>query len=403
MIYPRIIKPFIQDAFNYFPVILLTGARQVGKSTLALALRDNYLTLDDITVYSSAKEDPVSFISSLKKPVVIDEVQKLPELLPAIKQKVDQNRQNGDFLLTGSANVLALKNITDTLAGRMAIFELLPLSRKEVMKSDENVVDLIFGGNLSEKNLANIEEDEIIQQVINGGYPEITKIDSQRSRYIWFSSYISTYIERDIRDIGELRHLDKFIRVYNILASRSAQILHRSDLAKDADLDHKTVNNYLKLLELIYQIRLLRPYSANINKRFIKSEKVFFTDSGIVSFLLGIATREHFFQSPYKGIIFETFVLAELLKGIQYSLTPTRIFYYRTQDRSEIDFIIERERGIIAIEVKCTKSVVKRDFKHIIDLKKSTGNLTCGIILYLGETILPFGEDLLAVPIRLFW
>ena len=188
-----------------------------------------------------------------------------------------------------------------------------------------------------------------------------------------------------------------------MLAGRSAHILQKSDLARDAGLDHKTVNNYLKLLELIYQIRLLRPYSANINKRFVKSEKIFFTDSGILSFLLGIATQESFFQSSYKGIIFETFVFAELLKGLQYSLVPTRIFYYRTQDRREIDFIIERDAGIIAIEVKCSKTIVKKDFKHIIDLKNFAPNFKRGILFYLGEKVLPFGEDIFAVPVRFFW
>ncbi len=188
MLYPRIVLSQIHDAMKHFPVVLITGARQVGKSTLALMVMDNYITLDDITAYSSAKADPHSFIESLKKPIVIDEIQKVPELMNAIKIDVDRKRINGSYLLTGSANIMAYKDIADNLAGRIAIIELLPLSCKEIVGKTENVVDIFFSSNLKDFSLAYVDNKQIINQIINGGYPEPQKIDTPKGKYLWFSS-----------------------------------------------------------------------------------------------------------------------------------------------------------------------------------------------------------------------
>lgn len=215
MLYPRTIYSQLKEAMRYFPAVLLTGARQVGKSTLVLMMLDNYITLDDITAYTAAKTDPQMFINNLKKPVVIDEIQKVPELMQAIKLDIDKHRVNGSYLLTGSANIMAYRGISDTLAGRIAIFELLPLSCKEIASKSENVVDILFSGRIKDSSPAIVETGDIIRQIIKGGCPEVQKIDTPRGRYIWFSSYIRTYIERDVREIGELRKLDNFIRMYS--------------------------------------------------------------------------------------------------------------------------------------------------------------------------------------------
>lgn len=403
MLYPRIVSPQLSDAMKHFPVVLLTGARQVGKSTLALTMQDNYITLDDIAAYASARTDPHLFINSLKKPIVIDEIQKVPELLNAIKFDVDRKRVNGSYLLTGSANILAYKDIADTLAGRIAIFELLPLSCKEIAAKSENVIDILFDGSLKDVSLPPLDTEQIINQIINGGYPEVQKIDTPRGRYLWFSSYIRTYIERDVRDIGELRNLDKFIRMYNMLKSRSGNMLNKSDIARDAGIDAKTLDNYLGLLELVYQVYMLRPYSRNINKRFAKTGKLFFTDSGILSHLLGISTDEDFMASPYKGNIFETFIFSEILKAVRYSEKLSNIFFYRTFDRKEIDFIAERGKNIVAIEVKFSRTVTKEDFRNIACLKNNAHNLKSGYVLYMGERILPFGKNLFAVPVSVLF
>ena len=390
MFFHRTIESHIEEALKYFPVVLLTGARQVGKSTLSAKIIENYITFDDINIYVSATTDPVAFVKNLKKPVVLDEIQKIPQIFETIKYDVDRNRVNGSYLLTGSANVIGFKKTTDTLAGRIALLEMYPLSMKELSGKNENIVDILFDyaqGNENENDKNKnykinnaYSYDEIISSVILGGYPEIRKIDSQRGRHIWFSSYISTYIERDVRDIGELRNLDKFIKMFNILSSRSANILNKADLSKDTGIDNKTLDNYLKLLDAVYQIYFLNPYSANINKRFIKSQKMFFTDSGVLSHLLGVSNTEDFKDSPYKGIIFETFIFSELLKSIKYSMQNTKLFFYRTADKKEIDFIIERNQKIIAAEVKLSQTITLTDFKHIIDLKKSSKNFKSGFI-----------------------
>ncbi|WP_141267101.1 ATP-binding protein [Thermodesulfovibrio sp. Kuro-1] len=403
MLFHRIISSKLSTAMRHFPAVFLTGARQVGKSTLALSMFKNYVTLDDTTVYESALADPPLFVSNLKKPVVIDEIQKLPRLLNSIKLDIDKNRINGSYLLTGSANILAFKDISDTLAGRMAIIELFPLSCKEISKKTENVIEILFNANFKDFTLPSIETDLIIEQVINGGYPEIQKIDTVTGRYLWFSSYIRTYIERDVRDLGELRNLDKFIKMFNLLAPRSANLLNKSDIARDAQLEIKTLENYLNLLKMVYQIYILAPYSRNISKRIIKTGKLFFTDSGILSHLLGVSTKEDLMQSPYKGLIFETFVFSEILKATKYSDKPAELFFYRTHDRQEIDFVIEQGRSIIAIEVKFSKTVTRDDFKYIASLDKAVRNLKAGYVLYMGERILPFGEKFFALPVSILF
>ncbi len=413
MFFNRIISSHLEEALKYFPIVLLTGARQVGKSTLSAKMIENYITFDDINIYVSATTDQVGFIKNLKKPVVLDEIQKIPQIFETIKYDVDKNRVNGSYLLTGSANVIGFKKTTDTLAGRIALLELYPLSMKELSGKNENIIDILFDSEQeNDKNYklnklnftnSNLTYDEIISNVILGGYPEIRKIDSKMGRHIWFSSYISTYIERDIRDIGELRNLDKFIKMFNILSSRSANILNKTDISKDTGIDNKTLDNYLYLLESVYQIYFLNPYSANINKRFVKSQKMFFTDSGVLSHLLGVSDEQDFKNSPYKGIIFETFIFSELLKSVKYSMQNTKLFFYRTTDKKEIDFIIEREQKIIAIEVKLSQTITLSDFKHIIDLKKSSENFKSGFIFYSGEKVLSFGGGLFALPVKILF
>jgi predicted AAA+ superfamily ATPase len=400
--FPRILTSQLKEAIKYFPVVLVTGARRVGKSTLVMKLLGNYITFDDITIYLSAKEDPISFVKSLEKPVILDEVQRVPEVLLPIKQDVDEQRKNGSYILTGSANVLGFKNLADTLAGRMAILELFPLTSKEINGKTEDVLEVLFNRTFSQM-ASDIDENFLIERILAGGYPEVNNIDTVGGRYLWFSSYITTYVERDVRDIGELRNIDKFFRTLNLLASRSAGILRKTDIAKSSGIDVKTLDNYLKLLKLVYIIYLLKPYSENIGKRFIKSEKIFFIDSGLLSHLLGITTKEEFLSSPYKGAIFETFVFSELLKAVKYSTVPSEIFFYRTQDGKEIDFIIKRGERIIAIEIKFSKTVSKADFKHIVDLKACLQKDITGFVIYTGKHILPFGKDLYALPVGILF
>ncbi len=400
----RSIEKEIEEALDFFPILLITGARQVGKSTLSLKFTQfDYITLDDTTLFSFAKDDPIGFVSSLKKPIIIDEIQKVPELLSEIKKDVDTNRINGSYILTGSANLLSFKNISDTLAGRIGLFELYPFSMKEYYKKDENILEL-FSSNLANMTLSSIDTVQIKEHIINGGYPEIQKTQSRKMRYIWFSSYIRTYIERDVRDIGELRNLEKFIRVFNVLATRSANVLNKSNLAKETKVDVKTLDNYLTLLEQVYQVFSLRSYQKNMGKEMVKTPKVYFSDSGVLSHTLRVKSVEELDSSHYKGDIVETFVYAELKKHFKGNEDFFRFNYYRTKDKNEIDFILESNSHILAIEVKSSQTAKIDDFRHIIEFDKLVlDKKVIGIVLYFGERVICFKEKFWAVPMRVFF
>jgi hypothetical protein len=397
MFYERFLKKSIVLALDFFPSVLITGARQSGKSTLAMGLCENYITLDDITILSLAKSDPVMFVSNLKTPIIIDEIQKAPELLSAIKMAIDNDRKAGQFILTGSANIMDFKSVSDTLAGRVAIFELSPLSNVEINGSNSLFVESIFEDSFSPVQ-NNMDETALFQRMLDGMYPDMVNMSEQKMKYLWLSSYISTYIERDIRDIENIRNIDKFARLIHLLASRSANVINKADLSNASGLDTKTLDSHLGLLELVYQIKRVRPYYANIGKRFVKSEKMFFTDAGVLNFLLGIQSIDGLLASHFLGAIFETFVFNELYKQTSFLLDRTQIYYYRTLDKKEIDFIIERNGKLVAIEVKFAKSITKSDFRHIIDLKNSSNSFHLGLIIYMGEHALSFGDNLWAIP-----
>ena len=398
----RTILKDLQEALAVFPVVLLCGARQVGKSTLVLSLCEHYITLDDITQLDGARADPKRFIQDLPRPIVIDEIQKAPELLPAIKEEVDRKRKNGDFLLTGSANLLGYKKVTESLAGRMGLMELLPLSCREIAnRADANLADDLFSAEWPNNKIPQ-SGNLLLDSLLQGGYPELQRIHTQRGRNLWFSSYVSTYIERDVRDIGELRHIDRFIHLLNILAPRSATLLNKAELSRTAGIEQKTLTNYLSLLEMVFQIKRIQPYSTNQGKRFVKSPKLFFTDSGVLCHLLGLNSKEILRNSSYYGAILETFVFTELLKAVQYSESPTRLWHYRTSDQHEIDLLIERDGKVIPVEIKAAKTVRKKDFKHIEDLQSRNSTVKNGVIFYQGEQLVPFGKNY-AMPIPMLF
>lgn len=398
----RTILKDLQEALAVFPVVLLCGARQVGKSTLVLSLCEHYITLDDITQLDGARADPKRFIQDLPRPVVIDEIQKAPELLPAIKEEVDRKRKNGDFLLTGSVNLLGYKKVAESLAGRMGVMELLPLSCREMAnRTDANLADDLFSAEWPNNKIPQ-SSNLLLDSLLQGGFPELQRIHTQRGRNLWFSSYVSTYIERDVRDIGELRHIDRFIHLLNILASRSATLLNKAELSRTAGIEQKTLSNYLSLLEMVFQIKRIQPYSTNLGKRFVKSPKLFFTDSGVLCHLLGLNSKETLRNSSYYGAILETFVFTELLKAVQYSESPTRLWHYRTSDQHEIDLLIERDEKVIPVEIKAAKTVRKKDFKHIENLQSRNSTVKNGVIFYQGEQLVPFGKNY-AMPIPMLF
>lgn len=396
----RVVIEDIKEYRQYFPVILISGARQVGKSTLALHLEiANYITLDDINIYEMAKYNPKDFIANLSKPVIIDEIQRLPELLISIKEFVDKDRINGQFILTGSANLKGFKDISDSLAGRVGIVELYPFNLKEKNNSNENLIDVFFG-NLDSFILQKYENLNIISNIIDGGYPEISKIDVGKGKYLWFSSYIRTYIESDAKELANIRNMDKFIKMYRLCMLRSSKLLNKNELQSEAGLDNKTFDSYFNVLEHTYQVSKLQPYFNNQLKRLTKTPKIFAIDSGILCHLLQITSQEEYEKSFQKGEIFETFVYDELLKSTTYSKQKANLYFYGTTDKKEVDFILEFSNKIIAIEVKSSSKVTKEDFKHIYKLKEELNKeFDKGIVVYGGDTVLKMDEQMYAVPI----
>ncbi len=381
----------VQAYLTHFPSLLITGARQVGKSTLALQLGiEQYVTLDDIASYQSAKADPKGFILSLPKPVVIDEIQRVPDLFVAIKEQIDLDRTAGRFVLTGSSSLQGFRDISDSLAGRIGIVDLYGFNLSEIYSNDFNIIDHLFAGK-EFPSVSNLKD--IVPHILKGGFPEVQNIENIKTRMLWFSSYIRTYIERDLHDAGNIRNLDSFMRLYLLLALRSANLLNKSDLAKDCQIDNKTLENYLGILKNTYQITLLKPWFNNEAKRLVKMPKMFMLDTGILCHLLKITSAEDLTQSSQRGALYETFVLSELIKANTYAIQPVDLTFYRTQDGKEIDFILDNGKGLILIEVKAAYTVTLQDFRHINHfITQNIGPVLQGIVLYSGDRVLPFGE-----------
>ncbi len=397
----RSTTPILETALKISPIVLLGGARQVGKSTLSGSLFDNYAILDDVDLRINALENPKGFLNRIDKPVCIDEIQKVPSLLEAIKLVVDKDRINGSYLLTGSANLLDMKKTKDTLAGRIIELTLYPLSAKEINnKPGENIIDQLFAKNFS---LSLVNSDTIIDHIISGGYPEVLRLENKLEKRLWFSSYISTYIERDARDLGDIREINNFFKFINVIAPRSGTLLNKSKIANSASLKANMVDNFITILSLLYQIELIKPYSENIGKRFVKAPKLHMLDSGVLCHLLHINNKQTLNNSHYKGQIFETFIFSELRKHISYSPEDTDLFHYRTSDNKEIDFILSRGEQLLAIEVKASSSVNKQDFKHILDFQNRTQKDVTGIVFYMGEHLLEIDRQNFAVPFGLLF
>jgi len=397
----RSLETIVKTALKISPIVLLKGARQVGKSTLASKLVANYVVLDDVSTRINAKKDPNLFVQKLDKPVCIDEVQKAPELLESLKIYVDGNRRNGDFLITGSANILDMKQTKDTLAGRIIEVDLHPFSAKEKSnKPDENIIDALFERKFAVTGKA---YEDVAKEIVVGGYPESLKLETPLERKLWFASYISTYVERDARYLAELRDIDSFFRFLHILAPRSTALLNKSDIAKEVGVRVETIENYLAILEQTFQIKLIRPYFENIGKQFVKSPKIYLNDTGVASYFLDINSTDALETSRYKGALFETFVCNELIKHISFATNQTQIFHYRTNDKKEIDFILKQNDKIVAIEVKSASKVDKSDFRHIMDFQNNCKSEVFGVVFYTGENVLWMSETCVALPFGFFW
>jgi predicted AAA+ superfamily ATPase len=405
----RYILNKIQEALSDTPVVLLSGARQTGKSTLAKWLAEGshparYVTLDDATVFASIKQDPAGFIQGLDGAVVIDEVQRVPELFSAIKLSVDRKRDPGRFLLTGSANVLLLPRLSDSLAGRMEILTLWPFSQGEWEGGGDAFVDNVFHDQVPFVKGSENRSD-LMQRLLKGGYPEMLNRVKPARRRAWFSAYTTTILQRDVKDLAQIDGLTVFPRLLSLLAARTGTILNIAELSRSVGLPQTTLKRYLALLEMTFLTVLLPPWSGNFSKRLVKTPKLYLNDTGLAAHLLGVYSEEMLGDGRLLGPLLENFVLLELLKQASWSETQPRLFYFRTQAGQEIDVVMEDPAGrIVGIEIKAAATLTRRDFAALKDFSESMGDaFHRGIILYTGSESVSFGKNLHALPVSTLW
>jgi predicted AAA+ superfamily ATPase len=413
----RYLQDIILESLKRFPVVLLTGARQVGKSTLAQKLIESswkaiYLTLDDRAFLDGALRDPDGLINGTPTPVVIDEVQRAPDLMRAIKRVVDRHRRPGQYLLTGSANVMTLSNVSESLAGRVVLHTLSPFCWTEILeKPSPTILKDLFEVATSKELLKHLSKPtkadykaKIIQRIFAGGYPPPALMTSDQARGQWFSSYRQTYLERDLLNIKSIENIPDFNRLLSLVASRTGRLLNLSDLSRETGIPFTTLRRYMNLLEVTYQIFLLRPYFTHIGKRLVKTPKIYFSDTGMALHLMGVDQWSVLENQGNAGPIVETWAASELLKLMPISDHRFQLYFWQTQSGQEVDFLIERVGKLIAIEVKWAHSISESDLSNLKscaeDLK---GKLHFSVILYSGTEIVPFTPQIVAIPFPVFF
>lgn len=392
------------------PVVLLHGARQTGKTTLVKALAQNdhparYVTLDDATVFAAAQADPFGFLSGFEGPVVLDEVQRAPELFVAIKRLVDRDRAPGRFLLTGSAHALFLPKLSESLAGRMEILTLWPFSQGELEGGVEGFIDAAFSEKFRPPPQPRQTGTDLHGRMARGGFPEAAAMGGEERRRAWFGSYITAILQRDIRELAHIDGLSVMPRLLAILASRPMGLLNYADISRISGLTQSTVKRYVALLEATFLVQTVPAWFSNIGKRLTKSPKIMMADTGLAAYLLGMNSQRLLEDRNLFGPLLEGFVGMELKKQCTWSWAKPGLFHFRSHDGSEIDFILEEPGGrLVGVEVKAATAVAGTDFKGLRYLaERMPKRFHRGVVLYTGDEMVSFGPKLQAVPLSAFW
>ncbi|HXG68207.1 MAG TPA: ATP-binding protein [Blastocatellia bacterium] len=407
--YQRNLEAAVYQALTDTPIVLLIGARQAGKSWLARRIAEKisatYLTLDDMAVFTAASVDSQGFIAGLPGPVVLDEAQRVPALFLAIKSAVDRDRRPGRFLLTGSANVLLLPRIADSLAGRMEVLTLWPLSQGEIKGIREGFVDTLFSDSLPLFKEEPADRAELLTSVLRGGYPEALARQAPDRRAAWFSSYITTILQRDVRDIANIEDLTALPRLLTLLATRPAALLNFADISRSLGIPQTTLKRYMALLETTFLIQQIPAWFANLGKRLTKSPKLVISDTGLLSYLSGLSMQRLEEFPDLLGGLLENFVAMELRKQLAWSERQPQLFHFRSQTGQEVDLALEDNTGqVVGIEVKASASIHPGDLSGLKALANLLGErFRRGVVLYLGRQIVPFQENIHALPISALW
>ena len=412
--YLRRAKVLVEEALTDTPVVLIQGARQVGKSTLATQVlshrKAQFLTLDTSAVLNAARSDPDSFARQNPGSILaIDEIQRAPELLRAIKSVVDEDRRPGQFLLTGSANLLAIPGQHESLAGRAESVSLYGLSQGEIFGGRDNLAEVLLGRN--EQQLGQIGSQltraDYLELICAGSYPEAL-LRQGRRRQAWLDNYLSRIVDRDARDISRLGHLDRLPRLVRLLAANNSGELVKSRVAADSGIPESSLPGYIDLLASLYLIQVIPSWGGNLTKRVVARPKVSLLDSGLAARLSNVSPDALIPGSPsghLAGPLFEAFVAGELRRQSTWSQNPFELFHFRDRNGLEVDLVIEDSaRNIAAIEVKSSATVDARDFSGLAFMRDKTGaRFSLGVVLYTGREAIRFGDRLWALPVGALW
>ncbi len=407
-LYPRHLKTRVTEALTDSPVVLIHGPRQCGKTTLARLVGDEagftYLSFDDDVQRASAQADPVGYVADLPARVILDEVQSVPELFTSLKAAVDAKRDPGRFILTGSANVLLVPRLADSLAGRMALLRLHPLSQVELAGGDPDFLSLLFEkgfkAGISGRRLGRA----LAERVVAGGYPAALARVTARRRAAWYRDYTDTLVQRDVRALARISALDALPRLLALTAGQTARLLNVADLAAPFQLSRPTIRDYMTLLARIFLLEELPPWHDNRLSRLIKTPKLHVGDTGLACALLGLDAAALWEDRALYGQLLETFVYQELRRQASWHEEPLVFHHFRDKDRAEVDVVLESGKRLAGVEVKAAATVTPDDFRGLRKLQSAVGaRFAAGVVLYDGDAAVPFGEGLYAAPLSRLW
>jgi len=400
----RTLENFFQKVASQFPVMLVTGARQVGKTTFLQHLRTEertYITLDDPIVLSLAKEDPALFMQRFPPPVLIDEIQYATELLPYIKMEVDRSRKPGLFWLTGSQQFHLMKGVSESMAGRVGIVRLMGLSRRERLGIGQESTPFLPTQEVLDQRVqsgGSLELKELFKSIWRGSYPAVA-LSEEIDRNLFYSSYVQTYLQRDVRDLARVGDEMAFLRFLRATAARSGQLLNTAELSRDADVAHNTAKSWLSILQSSGIVYLLEPYHTNVTKRLIKTPKLYFLDTGLCAWLTEWSSPETLEAGAASGAILETWIMSEILKTWWHNGRQAPFYFYRDKDQKEIDLLIVQDGRVYPLEFKKTASPEKGAIRHFHILEKLNMPIGPGGVICLSPQFLPLTATTYSIPV----